>query len=223
MPVAPSPTASIVVLSDVDWETYEKLRSSDGNRNLRMTYDQGVLENVSPSKLRERLAELLGRLVLVWTEERRIPVQSGGSTTFNIEPRQRGLEPDKCFFIENEMAVRERDEHDPTIDPAPDLAIEIDVSSSPEVRLPIYANLGIREIWRWKEERLEVFLLDDSGRYVERSDSMVLPGFPIAAAVDVLRQRHSSDETTLVGGFGTTCRQCNKVPLQTIGIGPGSC
>jgi Uma2 family endonuclease len=201
MSVAASSTASIVVLSDVDWETYEKLRSSDGNRNLRMTYDHGVLEIMSPSKLHERLAELLGRLVLVWTEERGIPVQSGGSTTFKQEPKRRGLEPDKCFFVENEMAVRERDEHDPAIDPAPDLAIEIDVSSSSQARMPIYANLGIREVWRWQEERLEVCLLDASGEYVTRRDSTVLPGFPISAAADVLRERRASDETTLVGGF----------------------
>jgi Uma2 family endonuclease len=99
------------------------------------------------------------------------------------------------------MAVRERDEHDPAMDPVPDLAIEIDVSRSSQLRMPIYASLGVREIWRWQEEQLDVFLLDDSGQYVERSESTVLRGFPIAAAVAVLQQRYSADETTLVSGF----------------------
>ncbi len=193
--------SSIVVLSDVDWETYEKLRDVDGNRNLRMTYDRGTLAIMSPSKLHERVAEVLAQLVVAWTDEKGVPRQSCGSTTLKKEDARRGVEPDKCFYFENESAVRHRDEHDPAIDPPPDLGIEVDVSSSSNARMPIYADLGIVEVWRWKDDELDVFQLDTQGRYIRCEESRVLPGFPIAIAVDVLRRRSLEDETTLLRGF----------------------
>src|SRR5918999_809823 len=89
-----------VFLSDVDWETYEKLRASDRNRNVRMTYDDGDLVLMSPSKLHERIAELLARLILVWTEEFGIAMQSCGSMTFKRKDLKKGFEPDKCYYIQ---------------------------------------------------------------------------------------------------------------------------
>jgi Uma2 family endonuclease len=207
MSIADSLITSVIVLPDVDWETYERLRNAEGNRNLRMTYDRGILEIMSPSKLHERLSELLGRLILVWTEEKRIPIQSGGSTTLKKTAQRRGLEPDKCFFIESETAVRARDEHDPAIDPSPDLAIEVDVSSSSELRMPIYADLGIREVWRWKQEQLILFVLHASGQYHERGESVVLSGFPLGAAAELLQRRNASDETSLVADFRDRVRR----------------
>lgn len=204
MPATAPATSSIVFLSDVDWETYESLRGVDGNRNLRMTYDRGTLAIMSPSKLHERAAELLAQLIVVWTDELGIPRQSCGSTTLKKEQARRGVEPDKCFYIENEAAVRERDEHDSTIDPPPDLAIEVDVSSSSDVRMPIYADLGIGEIWRWKDDQLDVFTLNSMGQYILCNKSLALPGFPIPEAADVLRRRLLSDETSLLRGF----REC---------------
>ena len=118
-----------------------------------------------------------------------------------MEGAGRGVEPDKCFYFENESAVRQRDEHDPAIDPPPDLGIEVDVSSSSSARMPIYADLGIAEVWRWKDDELDVFQLDAESRYVRCEESRVLPGFPIATAVDILRRRSLEDETTLLRGF----------------------
>jgi Uma2 family endonuclease len=129
--------SSLVVLCDVDWETYEKVRDVDGNRNLRMTYDQGTLSIMSPSKLHERVAELLAQMIVAWTDASGVARQSCGSTTLKKVSSRRGIEPDKCFYFENEAAVRQRDEHDPSIDPPADLGIEVDVSASSDARLPI--------------------------------------------------------------------------------------
>ena len=42
----------------------------------------------------------------------------------------RGLEPDQCYYIQNEGKVWGKDHIDLQIDPPPDLAIEIDITSS---------------------------------------------------------------------------------------------
>ena len=117
----PKAVDPLILLSDVTWQTYESLRATQGNGHVRMTFDQGKLYLMSPSRLHERIAELLGRFVMVWTEQRAIPIMSGGSTTMKDRLRECGLEPDKCFYIQNEAAARGRDDYDAAIDPPPDL------------------------------------------------------------------------------------------------------
>ena len=201
MPATAPAVEGRVVLADVDWQTYARLRDVPGNRNLRMTYDRGVLEIVSPSKLHERITELLGRLILAWTEVHDIPVQSCGSMTCRGEWHRRGLEPDKCYYVQHESAVREREEIDLAIDPPPDLAVEVDVSHLSTDRLPIYAALRVAEVWRWAAGALELLVLDESGRYVSARESQALPGFPIDEAARVLERRHAADETSLARAF----------------------
>jgi Uma2 family endonuclease len=112
-----------VWLSGVSWDDYVRLRGIPESRNVRMTYDEGSLELMSPSKLHERIAELLGRLIAAWTEESTVPVQGCGTMTFQREDRQKGLEPDKCYYVQHLPDVRNREELDLTIDPPPDLVI----------------------------------------------------------------------------------------------------
>ena len=198
--VAHSPER-IVYLSEVDWETYEKLRGLERSRNVRMTYDEGDLELMSPSKLHERIAELLACLILVWTEELGVARQSCGSMTFKRKDLRKGFEPDKCYYIQHEAMVRDREELDLLIDPPPDLAIEVDVSASSSERMPLYAAIRVPEVWRWKDESIQVFKLTGKGRYVRREESACLPGFPFAEAAKLLARRTEIDETKLAQSF----------------------
>lgn len=194
------PSPSVVLLDDIDWETYEALRSVVANRNIRMTYDRGALFLMSPSKLHERVAELLAQLVTVWTETLDIPRLSAGSTTIKKKLLERGFEPDKCFYIQHEAAARGRDEFDADHDPPPDLSIEVDVTSLSTARMPIYAAFGIPEVWRWHDEQIIVYRLND-GEYRQVDDSVCLPGFPFEEAARTLTSRLDYDETTLVRKF----------------------
>jgi len=187
-----------VSLEGVSWDIYLRLREMPENRNVRMTYENGSLVLMSPSKLHERVAELIGRFVAAWTEQRSIRMPGCGTTTFQKRPK--GLEPDKCYYIEHEEIVRERDDLDLAVDPPPDLVVEVDVTSSSRDRIPIYAELGVPEVWWWRDEVLR-FLLLDNDEYVEREDSRSLPGFPRAIAETLLAQRRNSDDTTLVEQF----------------------
>ena len=195
-------TNSVVTLRDVSWETYDRLRSAGGNRGVRMTYDHGVLILMAPSRRHERIAEILGRLVFVWTEDRQIACLSGGSTTMKSRLLERGLEPDKCFYIQNEAAVRDRDEYDADIDPPPDLVIEVDVTSMSTARMPLYAEFHVPEIWRWVENRLEVYRLVDAA-YIQVENSASLAEFPFELVSEILDLRFEVDETNLVRRFRT--------------------
>ncbi len=191
---------SVVVLNEIDWTTYQRLRGVAANANVRMTYDNGVLILMSPSKLHERISELIGQMVLVWTDVFEIPRLSAGSTTIHKELLQRGFEPDKSFYLEHEADVRARDEFDPNIDPPPDLSIEVDVTHLSTARMPIYAAFGIPELWRWHNERIVVYRLED-GHYLEIEASVCLPAFPLDEAQRILERRLERDETALIREF----------------------
>lgn len=196
----PASDGSLLRLDQVSWQTYCELRDARENRHVRMTFDQGRLYLMSPSRLHERIAELIGRLIATYTECESIPILSGGSTTMKSELLKRGLEPDKCYYIQNEAAVRRSDRYDAQTDPPPDLAIEVDVTSLSTVRMPIYADLSVPEVWRWIDDQLEVYHLV-GGEYRATDQSACLPGFPFDQAIACLNDRFDKDETTLIAAF----------------------
>src|SRR4051794_39280547 len=156
-----------VLLHNVSWQTYETLLEEVNSRGVRLTYDNGSLEIMTVSHGHENYGRLLGRFVEALTEELNIPVHSGGSTTFKREAKKRGLEPDECYWIENELAMRGKKEFDIDSDPPPDLAIEVEISRSALNRMAIYATLGVLEVWRFDTEELTIWHLRGDGRYTQ--------------------------------------------------------
>jgi Uma2 family endonuclease len=196
-----------VLLRKATWEQYVSLRDVNENRHTRMTFDRGSLELMSPTGIHERVRILIGHCVFVWLEEMQIPSQSRGSTTFRREDLERGLEPDNCFYLQHESAIRDRDEIDLTIDPPPDLAIEVDITSSSINRLSIYAALKVPEVWRWHEDRLQILLLNRDGDYSEVGGSQALPGFPFAQMVEMIQRRMFVDDLTFTREFRRVCQK----------------
>ena len=202
---------SRVLLRKATWEQYVSLRDVDENRHTRMTFDRGSLELMSPTRLHERFRILIGYCLLVWFQENRIRFQSCGSTTFRRKDLQRGFEPDHCYYIQHEPLVRDRDEElDLTVDPPPDLAIEVDITSSSIDRMSIYAAFGVPEVWRWHDERLTVFALGTEAKYSEVASSRALPTFPVTQVAEFILQRKFSDELTFIGEFRSWCRAQKK-------------
>jgi Uma2 family endonuclease len=161
---------------------------------------------MSPSKLHERVAFLLAQMVVAWTGEREIDLQGCGTVTFQRADLARGLEPDHCFYIQNELAVRGKDELNLTRDPPPDLVIEVDITSPSRARLPLYQSLGVPEVWVWRGDALTVHVLSESAAYEQRSESAVLPEFPLSTATELLSRRHSMSDTKLLRRFGEAIR-----------------
>ena len=162
-----SPLEQKVLLENVSWETYERLLAErEERRKPRFFYDQGVLEIVSPSTEHEALSRTVALLVQLLTAELGIDLFSAGSTTFRREDLERGFEPDESFyFAENAGRLRGKGDIDLSIDPPPDLVVEIDVTSPSLNKLPMYARLGVSEIWRLAEGRAEILLLKANGDY----------------------------------------------------------
>jgi Uma2 family endonuclease len=188
-------------LQGVRWETYQALVLDLAETpGKRLTYDQGTLEIMTPLPEHEVNKRLLGRIVEATTEVLGLEIYSLGSVTWSREDLQRGIEPDECYYITRESEMRGRLTFDLSVDPAPDLAIEIDITSSSLDRLSIYATLGIGEVWRFDGQGLLIYVLRD-GVYEVQEQSQVLS---VLAQSDLLRflgKRGKMGENALLQEF----------------------
>ena len=192
---------SQVVLQGVSWSTYQALsRDLASEPGKRLTYDQGILEIMVPLPPHERYKSLMGRIIEVTTEETATEIASLGSTTWSRADLQKGLEADECFYIQNEQAIRGKHDIDLTIDPPPDLAIEMDHTSSSMNRLEIYRALGIPEVWRFDGEILTIYCLVE-GEYRTQETSEALPLLQQADILRWLQLSQTMGETTWVREF----------------------
>jgi Uma2 family endonuclease len=178
----------------VRWQTYQALLDDLGDRRIRLTYDRGVLEIMAPQFRHESYAGVLGQLVKVLAATAKVRVKSAWSTTFRREDLERGLEPDRCFYIRNLAAILGKLEIDLSTDPPPDLAIEIDILSSCLDRLGIYAVLGVPEVWRFDGEQFEVLLRRDAAGYDKVAASQAFPTLPIALVAELLHDVVALDD-----------------------------
>lgn len=177
-----SPPDGRVLLRNVSWETYERLIAEREERPVpRFFYDRGELEILSPSAEHESIgfltASLVGELTVEWDTD----MLSVGHTTFRREDLSRGFEPDCSFyFAGNAARLRGKRDVDLNLDPSPDLVVEVDVTNPSLDKLPIYARLGVREVWRYMGRRPEIFALDRAGEgYEAVPGSRVLPSLKV--------------------------------------------
>lgn len=174
-----SPPEGRVTLRNVGWETYELLVEEDPDRSApRFFYDRGELEIVSPSFEHEQIAGVIALLVEELAVELDIDVVGAGSTTFKREDFSRGFEPDASFyFAANASRVRDKRKLDLDAgDPPPNLVVEVDITSPSASKLPIYARLGVAEVWRHDGDRLAILGLqgEGGGYYAEIPESAIL-------------------------------------------------
>lgn len=189
-----------VVLQPVSWTTYCALVEESENAGRRLTYDRGVLEIMSPMMPHESAKRLIGRMVEMFTFYRSIDIRSSSSTTFRRSDLQRGFEADESYYIQHSEAIVDKAVVDLTIDPPPDLVIEVDMTNSRINKLALFAAMGIPEVWRYDGRKL--YALGLQGRkYEELDSSVVLPGFPIPLAEQLLAQRSDGSETKLMRRF----------------------
>ena len=196
-----------LVLNGVSWSTYEALLADLEQGGIRLTYDQGRLEIVSPSRQHEHFKRLIGRMIEAMTEELDIPVMSTSSWTLRLELKRRGLEADESYYVANEPKVRRREDLSLDRDPPPDLAIEVEISSPWIEKAAIYADLGVPEVWRYDGRRLSVELLQADGTYAASPTSAAFPFLPIEKLEAFLDRRADTDETTWIRQFRVWVRE----------------
>jgi Uma2 family endonuclease len=194
-------------LEGVSWELYEHLLKVVGNRPLRLTYDNGELEIMSPLPQHERAKGTIGRFVSDILIELDLPHEALGSTTFRRQMKKAGLEPDECFYIQNQPRIAGKKRINLDRDPPPDLAIEIDVTSRSIPRLPIYAALGVPELWRYDGKKLQSLWLE-RGEYRESDHSRAIPHLRVADLLRFVRiAEQKGDQTAALKAFRTWLRR----------------
>lgn len=191
-----------VVLRGVTYDQYVALRDEPANDGLRMTYYDGTLELMSPEFIHEVPSYRIGLFIPVVAEELDIPFLGAGSTTIRRgtegQRKGKGKEPDECFYFGNLGAVLDRERIDLERDPPPDLWIEVDHRSSSRGRLPLYAALGVPEVWRFwaRSGRVWFGRLSAEGSYEPVDRSLCLPMLTPALVKEALSLGSGVDQLT---------------------------
>lgn len=181
MAVVQSPPEQRVVLHHVSWQTYQGLlRDHESSSAPRFAYDTGTLEILMPLPEHEGFSRFIEFLLAVVEEETGARIYNFGSTTFSREDLQKGFEADTCFYIANAAHVRGKARLDLRTDPPPDLVVEIHITHPSLEKLPIYARIGVPEVWRYIAGSMEILLLDGD-TYRQAAQSQAVPVVTTAA------------------------------------------
>ena len=189
-----------IQLSGISWNTYESLlKDLSKSRRLKLTYYQGNLEIMTPSAEHEIYKKIIGRFVETLAEELEIYIYPLGSTTLK-RYQKIGAEPDECFYIKNIKAIQNKKKIDLQQDPPPDLVIEIDISSSSENRLKIYAEIGVPEVWRYNGKIMLIYQLENQ-KYQVSQQSLAFPNLPLSEMSEFLVQVETTEYLEIIKLF----------------------
>ena len=190
-----------IILQGIPWSLYVRLRQADDRRKVRMSYWNGTLELMSPEYIHEQADRRLTQVIVELVTQRDIPCACAGSTTFRRpgegDAEGAGKEPDTCFYFENEPAIRGKSKIDLETDPPPDLAIEVDNTTDSTRKLPIYAALGVPEVWQYgvNTGELRFGKLQPDGAYAGIERSECLPMLTPALVLEALHLAEGISET----------------------------
>ncbi|MBD2363092.1 Uma2 family endonuclease [Anabaena minutissima FACHB-250] len=175
------PPGHRVILHNLSWQEFEAILTELGDhRATRLAYIQGTLEIRMPLPKHEVAKVIIGDMVKILLEELQVDCESFGSTTFKREDMSFGVEPDDSFYIKNHARMIGKERIDLTVDPPPDLVIEVDITS--KTQLAAYEALKVPELWRYEKGRLQINILQD-GKYIESEISPTFPNLPIVEAI----------------------------------------
>jgi len=168
---------------EVRWKDYVVLREALDTPALRMTYCEGTLELMRPSRTHELNKATIARLVELYVVLRGIPVIGYGSTTFRLEAKERGAEPDECYCVGRQM----RD------DEFPDIVLEV-IHASPLLdKLRVYQGFGVPEVWLFRKGAFELYrLAGDAYERIERSGFLSELDFALIARLAVREDQHEA-------------------------------
>lgn len=164
------------VFHNVTWEEYEQLHEllPLDSHMVRICYDEGTMELMTHSALHEAYTSFFNRMISLLSLRLRIDIRFFGQATIKKARKQKGLEPDACFYVQTVPQLGNQLKLDFAVDPPPDVAVEVDIYHGSISKLPIYAGLEIPEVWRYDGQTVTIYLLQQD-RYVESEASGALP------------------------------------------------
>ncbi|MGE0883093.1 MAG: Uma2 family endonuclease [Blastocatellales bacterium] len=166
------PPGAVQLFNHVSWEEYEELLEAlDEQPRYRLTFDEGKLEVMTVSAEHEEPAGLIPHLILVLAEESNLNFLGLRSTTLRKRKKAKGADPDDCYYFKDFKKIAGKKRLDLTVDPPPDLALEIDVTHRSLKKFSIYASIGVPEFWRYYRNRMEFYRLSgDDYQEITHSD-----------------------------------------------------
>jgi Uma2 family endonuclease len=183
------------VIGSVSWSDYLAMSTALGEHcGVRMIYYSGRLTLLGKSRKHDWYSERLGEFVKAIARGLRIPWEDAGTATFRREAADAGLEGDKTFYLaEHAIQMRGSDDIDLSVQPPPDVAIEVEVAHSADVALVAWGRLGVHEVWRFRPKALEFtfWLRAQDGSYAPSDRSLA---FPVLKSSDVVEQMTLANE-----------------------------
>ena len=201
--------ADRVVLHNISWQQFEEILANLGeSRGARVAYDDGTLEIMTPLPEHEYYKEALGDAIKDIADALDRDYESLGSTTWRREIKKAGVEPDNCFYFQNEPRIRGQLDYDLNQDPPPDLVLEIDLTSKSLNRFAIYARLGVPEIWCYDSGELKIYQLQNEN-YIEVEISLVFPTLPVQELPALIEQYRSQGRRAIRQAVRNWARERN--------------
>jgi Uma2 family endonuclease len=201
------PDGVMLRLEHISWDDYEQLLEDlilwPG---MRVSYDHGRVEIMSPTSEHEEYKGFILRLVHVLTEEANIILEARGSSTIKQKRLRKGAEPDECFYVQNANAIIGKRTIDLNVDPPPDVIVEIDITSESLSKFPIYAAFGVPEIWRYDGQQAWMYRLIDQD-YVEIESSIALPILTPPVLVEFLELSKTHGQSVALAAFRLWVRE----------------
>ena len=195
------PPAAAVTFHDVSWEEYEQLIEELGEAaGLRVSYGEGTLRIMTLSPEHESYAAFITLLVGHLSFRLRINIRFFGSATMRSKKKERGNEPDACFYVQSAPAIGNRLQIDFAVDSPPDVVVEVDIHHDSRDKFSIYAALGVPEIWRYDGQELIIYHLQED-QYVNVESSLALPMLSSAALTDFLDRLPKDGESQTLVAF----------------------
>ncbi len=179
-------------LAGVTYDSYVRMREDRRNRHLRMAYHDGVLEIMSPEYRHDRASRRILFLIAAYCKAFDLACEAAGSTTFRKgwhgELKGKGREADESFYIGDVVQqILEKDTLDLAVDPPPSLWVEVDNWGSSASKLPLYAGLGVSEVWRYRPRRHTLWFGRLAGEsYEPIAVSLALPGLSSEIVLELL-------------------------------------
>ncbi|MFN6247701.1 Uma2 family endonuclease [Microcystis sp.] len=169
---------SQVIFPHQTWEDYQRLLSLRLQKTYPKLYFNCKTQEIrlmSPLPSHGKRINLLSDLVKIILRRQGKDWECFDPITLKI-PGEAGVEPDTCFYIDNRQAILGKERIDLTVDPPPDLAIEVDFTSLTDVEA--YQLLKIPELWVYRREELKIYLFREDG-YQESENSRLFPDINI--------------------------------------------
>jgi Uma2 family endonuclease len=195
------PPCATRTFHNVSWEEYEELIERLGQAaGLRISFDEGILKIMTLSPEHERYVRFFEGMITVIRLRLRLNMLSFGSATMRQKKNKKGNEPDACFYVQTASVIGNRVDIDFSTDPPPDIVVEVDIHHDSMDKFPIYAALGVTEIWRYDGKHLAIHRLEGD-EYVSVEQSIALPVLSSRVLTDFLNRLSGEGESSALIAF----------------------